>query len=103
MRSARSAGERFGRKLAEKGPRAAGAVGIAAGVVLLGLSALVQHFMGIVLTVPTGVGGMVLPMGVWIVITGRTHQSPSNPVWWSPGYYLLGAGGLALALYVSFR
>ena len=42
----------------------------------------------------------LLPIGLWILMTGRTQNTPDNPAWWTVGFNavsLLGVGLGALA------
>ncbi len=82
--------------------RIAGAVLIGAGLLLLGINALLlqtaERFFPSALTM----GFVAIPLGEWFLATGRSYQTPDNPLWWKAAHGALLVVGLISGLYVAF-
>ena len=73
-----------------------------AGASLLGLNELMVRLTGYSWTLPL-LGGMVfLPLGAWVLVTGRTAHSPNNPAWWTVGYHVVLVIAFSCWLYLCF-
>ena len=98
-----AAGERFGGKIAqERGPRAVGIFGVLVGASFIGLNVLSVRLTGYSWTMLLLGGMIVLPLGAWVLVTGRTVHSPNNPAWWTVGYHVVGVSAFSCWLYLCF-
>ncbi len=90
--------------LAKKSPRLAGLVMFLLGLAILGGNIAYAYCSGI-FSPTLLVGSFVLgPLGLWVSLTGRTHNSKGPaPLWWHAGTFLLGGVGFAVGLYLAIR
>ena len=66
-------------------------------------SDLAFHYVDLIgalgLAAPLVVGSS---MGGWIAATGRSQNTPDNPVWWTVGSGLIGLVSAGVGFYVAF-
>lgn len=83
-------------------PRLIGLVALIAGLALAGVNVASSAMAGLTYPAADLFAIVLIPTGLFTIVTGRTQNMPDNPMWWKFAFFVVIGGSIAFGMAYVF-